>query len=169
MYKEYTMKYYHRGDRAFSYMSELCLVCVPVLTPCTWAAEMQKSRCCGHTIPTWGKLADRNRQSLAMLQWPNQLMTMGSLGITITFIITTFLESFLISHKKCKAQRGHITVKDMVQYPCFYCFPILYSASSLRTDCFLPWSKGQKTRVERKGKSPSLRSPNSYTNIVTEK
>lgn len=166
MYKEYTMKYYHRGDRAFSYMSELCLVCVPVLTPCTWAAEMQKSTCCGHTMPTWGKLVDRNRLCSSD---PNSWWQWDPLGSQLLLSLQPFLESFLISHKKCKAQRGHIIVKDMVQYPCFYCFHILYSASSLRTDCFLPWSKGQKTRVERKGKSPSLRSPNSYTAIVTEK
>lgn len=57
------MKYYRRGERPFSYMSEFCLVCVPVLTRCTWAADAEAQMLRTYFTVTYMGKAGRQKQA----------------------------------------------------------------------------------------------------------
>lgn len=67
-----------------------------------------------------------------------------------------------------KAQTGHSTTPGRV-HGVVNCFHSECSATSLQTHCFLPWNKGHNMGEERKGKSPGLRPPNSYSNTAAKR
>lgn len=164
------MRYYCRGDKPFRCMPQLYPLCATVLTACTWAADAEDQvQFMGFApLPTWRDTANKTRQSLTLLQWPNQLMTMSFPGIKDSYCIIAKV-SWLIRYLrlKGKAQPGHVAIGKVPGF--FTAFTQHIQPPVCKLIVFFHGTKVRRQGKERKENSPSLRPPNSYTNIAAER
>lgn len=142
---------------------------VPLFTACTWAADAEdQMQLIGFTLPTWRETVDKNRQSLTLLQWPSQLVTVSLPGIKDSYcIIAKF--SWLIPYLrlKGKAQPGHVAIGKVPGV--FTAFTQHIQPPVCKLIIFIRGTKVRKQGEEWTENSPGLRPPNSYTNIAAER